>query len=308
MTPPPILLAGATASGKSALALALAERLGAVIINADSQQAYGDWRILTARPTEAEEAQAPHRLYGTLPFEETLSAGDWVRRVLSLLEETRAAGRTALLVGGTGLYFRALTEGLVALPPVPLPIREALDARRADDGLGALVAELSARDPETAAGLDHANPARVLRALEVLEATGRGLAAWQRETPPPALPLSAAHAFVLDGPADWLDARIERRLATMLSAGALGEVSAARARFHDRSLPGWRALGARDLAAHLDGTIPLAQAAEAVRLATRRYAKRQRTWFRNQMPAWTRLDATAAPDRLLQTALKHLDT
>ncbi|MEL6338133.1 MAG: tRNA (adenosine(37)-N6)-dimethylallyltransferase MiaA, partial [Pseudomonadota bacterium] len=177
----PVLLAGPTGSGKSGLALALAERLGGVVVNADSQQVYGDWRVLTARPSVAEEAQAPHRLYGFLALDAPYSVGQWLRDLAAVLAEVRATGQRPIVIGGTGLYFTALTEGLAEIPPVPPEIRAKAEARLATDGLPALAAALATRDPATAQTLDLANPARVLRAWEVLEATGRGLAAWQAE-------------------------------------------------------------------------------------------------------------------------------
>ncbi|MEM7526529.1 MAG: tRNA (adenosine(37)-N6)-dimethylallyltransferase MiaA [Pseudomonadota bacterium] len=300
----PILIAGATGAGKSHLALALAQEVDGWVINADSQQVYAPWRVLTARPGPAEEARAPHKLYGHLPLEAAHSAGDWLRALALVLEAARAAGAVPIVTGGTGLYFRALTEGLSPVPPVPAAVRAALAARLECEGLPSLAADLAARDPETMRGtagaLDRANPARVLRALEVLEATGRGLAAWHAEAAPPLLPEAWCHRLVLEAPADWLNRRIEVRFAAMLKGGAIEEVEAVRAAGADPSLPGMKAIGVAEIARYLDGAITLQTAEAEGAAATRRYAKRQRTWFRNQMPGWTRL--TPGPD-LLDRAL-----
>ncbi len=277
----PVLIAGPTASGKSALATRIVARDGGLIVNADALQVYADWRILTARPSPAEEAALPHALYGHVARNEPYSVGHWLREVAPLL----SGPLRPVIVGGTGLYFTALTTGLARVPTVPAAIRAEADARRAAEGVGALLAEL---DPPTAARIDTANPARVQRAWEVRRATGRGLADWQAETGPPLLPLSQATALVLRPDRDWLARRIEERFDAMLAAGALDEVRAA--------LPHWtpaapwaRAIGAAELVAHLRGEMTLDQAREAACIATRRYAKRQRTWFRNRMRDWTAL-------------------
>ncbi len=274
----PVLLAGPTASGKSAVALALARAQGRAVVNADALQVYGMWRVLTARPTEAEARQAPHLLYGHVGYGD-YSVGHWLREVADLLRDHP----NPVIVGGTGLYFNALTRGLAPIPPVPEAVRERSEARLRDDGAGALLAEL---DAETAARIDRANPARIQRAWEVLQATGRGLAAWQAETPKPLLPVSAvAAALVLRPDPDWLGARIDSRFDTMLARGALDEVRAVLPHWDARA-PWARAIGAPELVAHLQGDMALSDAAAAARLATRQYAKRQRTWFRNRMAGW----------------------
>ncbi len=274
----PILIAGPTASGKSALALEIASRFGGVIVNADALQVYGNWRILTARPDADELARAPHRLYGHLDADAAYSVGHWLRDVAPLL----AGPERPIVVGGTGLYLSALTEGLAEIPPIPPEIRTEADARLAEQGLGTLLADL---DAETAARIDTRNPARVQRAWEVLHATGRGLAHWQRRTPPPLLPLSRAQALRLEVPRDVLADRIARRFDWMLANGVLAEVQA--------NLPDWnsrrassRAIGATELIAHLRGEASLDEAREAAIIATRQYAKRQRTWFRARMGDW----------------------
>ena len=278
----PVLIAGPTASGKSALALAVAER-GGRIVNADALQVFADWRLLTARPSPAEEARAPHALYGHLPFEADYSVGAWLREAAPLLRD----GPRPIVVGGTGLAFRALTEGLADIPATPPAIRAEAAARLRREGLPALVAEL---DPATRAGLDLSNPMRVTRAWEVARHTGRAIRDWQDETPPPLLPLARCEAVVLDAPAGWLDPRIARRFDAMLEAGVLAEVEAVLPRW-DPGRPAARAIGAPELVAHLRGEATLAEARDRAVLASRRYAKRQRTWFRSRMAGWRRLDA-----------------
>ena len=283
----PVLIAGPTASGKSALALALAEARGGVIVNADALQVFDAWKILTAQPSGEDRARAPHLLYGHLAYDATYSVGDWLREVAPLLD----GPVRPILVGGTGLYFSALTEGLAEIPPVPPEIRAEADARLAQGGLAAMVAEL---DAGTAARIDRANPARVQRAWEVLRATGRGLARWQAETPPPMLPLARAETLVIEAPKAWLEPRIERRFDAMLAAGALAEAEAERARW-DPALQSAKAIGAAELIAHLEGRLTLAEARAAVVTATRQYAKRQRTWFGARMRAWRRIAAESPP-------------
>lgn len=294
----PILIAGPTASGKSALAMALARATGGVVVNADALQVYAGWRVLTARPSEAEEAAVPHALYGHVGMERPWSAGHWLRAMRPLLEDPRPA----VIVGGTGLSFLALTEGLAEIPPVPPGIRVRGDALRRAGGAAALAEALARRDPATLAGLDAANPMRLQRAWEVLEATGRGLAAWQAETPPP-LVTDAVRLLVAPDP-DWLSNRIAARFDAMLAAGALDEVRANLAL--DPAMPSMQALGARELAAHLRGETSLAAARDAAIAATRRYAKRQRTWFRARMRGWQALDP--ADPGMVGTALALLGT
>jgi tRNA dimethylallyltransferase len=271
----PVLIAGPTASGKSALAMELAARDGRVIVNADALQVYGCWRLLTARPTEAEEASQPHALYGHLAHDAPWSVGHWLRALRDQL------ARPVVIVGGTGLYFTALTEGLAEIPPIPAAVRAEGDALRQGD----LAAMLAALDPETAARIDRANPARVQRAWEVQRATGRGLAFWQAQTPRPDLALAEAEALVLRPDVDWLNARIDRRFDAMMAQGALKEARAALP-WWAPGLPAARAIGASELIAHLRGEMPLAQAVAQAKIASRQYAKRQRTWFRNRMAGW----------------------
>jgi tRNA dimethylallyltransferase len=274
----PVLIAGPTASGKSALALAVAEVGGGVIVNADALQVFGCWRILTARPTPADEARAPHLLYGHIPFDADYSVGHWLREVAPLLRD----GPRPIIVGGTGLYFTALTTGLAEIPPVPAAIRQAAEARLRDTDLTTMATDL---DPATAARIDLKNPARVQRAWEVLRATGRGLADWQEDTGPPLLPLEQAAALVVSPDRDALAARIDARLDAMIGAGALDEVRTALPRW-DATRPAARAIGAPELVAHLRGETDLGHAIAAAKAATRQYAKRQRTWLRSKMGAW----------------------
>ncbi len=273
-----VLIAGPTASGKSALALELAARQGRAVVNADALQVFANWRVLTARPSPGEEAVAPHRLYGHVPGDEAYSVGRWLREVAGLL----AAEPRPVIVGGTGLYFTALTEGLAEIPEVPEEVRREAGVRLESQGLEALVAEL---DAPTRARIDTANPARVLRAWEVLRATGRGLAAWQDETPPPLLPPERAACLLLEAGRDWLAERIERRFDAMLAAGALEEARANLAGW-DPALPSAKAIGAAQLIAHLRGEMTMDEAREAAIIATRQYAKRQRSWFRARMRGW----------------------
>ena len=276
----PVVIAGPTASGKSGLALAIARAQGGRIINADALQVFDAWRSLTARPSLAEEALAPHALYGHVAFDEGYSVGHWLREVAPML-----AGARPIIVGGTGLYLSALTEGLAEIPAVPPEVRAEADALT----LGGLVAGL---DPSTAARIDLANRARVQRAWEVLRATGKGLREWQSETPAPLLPRTAAVPIVLEAPKDWLTPRIARRFDGMLADGALDEVRAVLPRW-DPALPAARAIGAPELVAHLRGTLSLDEARTAAIVATRQYAKRQRTWFRKRMRDWRWIDARA---------------
>jgi len=277
----PVLIAGPTASGKSALALAIAEAQGGVIVNADALQVFDAWPILTAQPGPQDRARAPHRLYGHQPHDAAYSAGDWLREVAPIL----AGPERPIIVGGTGLYFMALTGGLAEIPPVPPEVRADADAVLVNEGLAEMVAAL---DAETRVRIDTANPARVQRAWEVLRATGRGLAAWHADTPAPLLAADRAETILIDAPKDWLSPRIERRFDTMLATGAPDEARAEHGRWNP-ALQSARAIGAAELIAHLEGRITLDQARAAAIIATRQYAKRQRTWFRARMGGWRRV-------------------
>jgi tRNA dimethylallyltransferase len=282
-----VLIAGPTASGKSALALALAERLGGMIINADSMQVYRDLRIITARPTPAEEALCPHRLYGHVDAAETYSVGRWLADVAPVLAEAARRGVVPILVGGTGLYFSALTTGLAAVPPIPGEIRDTVRARLAAIGPQALHAELAVRDPHGAARLRPADGVRIARALEVVMATGRPLADWHHAGLPALIDPARAAKVFLNRDRSELYARIGRRFDAMLAAGALAEVEALAARGLDPNRPAMKAHGVPWLIRHLAGAITLAEAAEGAKMDTRRYTKRQGTWFRHRLPDFT---------------------
>lgn len=274
----PVLIAGPTASGKSALALSVVRAQGGIVVNADALQVYDGWRLLTARPSVEEERQVPHALFGHVGMEESHSVGHWLRQVAPIL----AGPLRPVIVGGTGLYLSALTQGLAAIPATPPELRAEGDALPLD----ALVAGL---DPRTGAGIDLRNRARVQRAWEVLRATGRPLADWQADTPPPLLPLSATTPLVLRPAVQWLDARIAWRFDAMLAQGALDEVRALLPRWRG-GRPAFRALGAEELRAHLEGRLTLEEARDRAVLASRIYAKRQRTWFRSRMEGWTAVE------------------
>jgi len=282
-----ILIAGPTASGKSALALTLAERLGGVVINADSMQVYRDLRIITARPTVAEEARVPHRLYGHVDAAENHSVGVWCRDARAALAEAKQDGRVPIVVGGTGLYFKALTQGLSAVPSTPADIRAAVRARCDQEGPEALHAELARRDPVMAGRLKPADRMRIARALEVLETTGRSLADWHGDGMPAILNPDHAVKVFLAIDRTELYRRIDARFDGMLAAGALDEVRALAARGLDPMLPAMKAHGVPWLRRYLLDEIDLQEAAEGGKRDTRRYTKRQVTWFRHQMPDWS---------------------
>jgi tRNA dimethylallyltransferase len=282
-----VLIAGPTASGKSALALALAEALGGTIINADSMQVYRDLRIVTARPTAQEEARVPHLLYGHVDAAENYSVGRWCVDASAALAAVERAGRLPVVVGGTGLYFKALTRGLAAVPPIPPQIRAAVRERLERKGIAALYAELGERDAATARRLMPRDRARVTRALEVMLATGRSLTDWHAEGMKPALDAQAAVKLFLDVERAEPYRRIDGRFDAMLGSGALDEVRALASRGLDPALPAMKAHGVPWLIRHLSGEIDLVAAVEGAKRDTRRYSKRQGTWFRHQLPDWT---------------------
>lgn len=296
--PKVILIAGPTASGKSALALGLAERSGGVIVNADSMQVYRDLRVLTARPTAAEEARAPHVLYGHVDAKENYSVGRWLGDAARVLGEAEAAGRLAIVVGGTGLYFKALMKGLSAIPPVPDEVRAKVRGETEAADTAALHARLAAADPLTAGKLRASDRQRILRALEVLAATGRPLAEWQEGGGNPLLPAGTPAVF-LSVPREVLHARIDARFDAMLKAGALDEVRALANRGLDWRLPVMKAHGVPWLQRYLADDISLADAVQRGKGDTRRYAKRQETFFRHQLPGWKWIEPVAALDCLV---------
>ncbi|MFD1341830.1 tRNA (adenosine(37)-N6)-dimethylallyltransferase MiaA [Litorisediminicola beolgyonensis] len=282
----PVLIAGPTASGKSGLALAIAEAQGGVVINADAIQVFSDWRVLTARPSPEDEARAPHRLYGHVPSDTPYSVGQWLREVAPLLAGTERP----IIVGGTGLYFTALAEGLAEIPETPADIRADAQARLETDGLASLLSELDAR---TRSRLDPQNPMRVMRAWEVQRSTGKPLAEWQDDMPAPLLPRVEAQCFLIDAPKAWLTPRIARRFDMMLDEGALDEARA-NAEAWSPALPSAKAIGAAELVAHVRGEMDLDTARDRAIVLTRQFAKRQRTWFRARMSDWQALDAQEA--------------
>ena len=255
-------------------------------------QVYRDLRVLTARPTPAEEAAVPHRLYGAVDAAVNYSAGAYAADAAQALAEARAAGRTPIFVGGTGLYFKALVQGLSAVPEIPAAVRDDVRARLERDGPEELHAALASRDPQSAARLNLRDRARVARALEVVEATGRSLTDWHRDALPPLLPEGSYQAVFLDVDRDALYARIDARFDAMLGQGALDEVAALAARKLDPLLPAMQAHGVPALIKHLNGELSLGEAAAIGKADTRHYAKRQFTWFRHQLPqfAWCGLD------------------
>lgn len=277
----PVLIYGPTASGKSGLALEIALQQGGVIVNGDALQIYQGWPILTAQPPAADLAQVDHHLYGHLAFDAPYSVGDWLRAVAPFLDAHTQGGPRPIIVGGTGLYFTALTEGLADIPPTPPSVRAQADATTLPD----LIADI---DPETATEIDLNNRARVQRAWEVQRATGRSIRDWQLETPPPMVPLTSCEPLAVSPNVDWLNQRIETRFDVMMAQGA-AEEAAAMAPFWDPSAPSSKAIGAREMIELLSGTRSADSAREEIIIATRQYAKRQRTWLRSRMKRWQKV-------------------
>ncbi|MGZ6020766.1 MAG: tRNA (adenosine(37)-N6)-dimethylallyltransferase MiaA [Phenylobacterium sp.] len=282
------LIAGPTASGKSALALRLAAAVGGEIVNADSMQLYRELRLLTARPSPQEEARAPHHLFGTVNAADGWSVGRWLRAATAVLDEIAARDRPAIVVGGTGLYFRALTVGLAEIPQVPPDVR----AQSGDDydrmGEMDFRGRLGAVDPAAAARIAPGDRQRLVRAWEVYAATETPLSDWQHNGRPAIAP-GSWRAVALEPPREALYARCDARLAAMVEAGVLAEVEALMARNLDADMPLMKAVGVREFTAHLRGETTLARALAAAQQETRRYAKRQTTWMRGQMAAWPRV-------------------
>jgi tRNA dimethylallyltransferase len=279
-----VLIAGPTASGKSQLALELAERLGGTIINADSMQVYSELSVLTARPSSADVTRVPHRLYGHVSVDTRYSAGRYQEEVAAALAEARSGGRVAIFVGGTGLYFDVLTKGLSPIPAVPAEIRVSTRLRFESLGRDAFFAELAQRDPATAAKLRVSDTQRILRAMDVLETSGLPLSQWQMMNGKPVLDGLRTARLVLAPPREILSQRIDRRFETMVQAGALEEARALRDL--DPTLPAAKALGLPQLRRHLSGETLIETAIAETQGATKRYAKRQMTWFRNRMKDW----------------------
>ena len=288
-----ILIAGPTASGKSALALRLAEHEGGEIVNADALQLYADLRVLSARPPAEEEARAPHHLFGVADAADGWSVGRWLRAATVALDEIAARGRPAIIVGGTGLYFRALTQGLADIPPVPETARAEAERLYGEAGEAAVRAALREADPAAEARIGPSDRQRLCRALAVARATGRALSDWQARTQPTLAPESW-RGVVLEPSRAALHARCDARLLSMVDQGAVAEAAALHARGLDPRLPAMKAVGLRELAAHARGETTLTEAIAAAQAAPRQYAKRQLTWLRNQTPDWPRIDAVEA--------------
>ena len=279
----PVLITGPTGCGKSALALELAARHGGTIINADAMQVFSNWRILTARPSPQDQATASHHLYGHVAGDTAYSVGQWLRDATPLLQ----GPVRPIIVGGTGLYFAALTDGLVDIPPIPADIHDTASQRIAAEGAGALLAEL---DQTTARRIDQKNPVRVQRAWEVQQTTGKGLAAWQDETQPAILPLEHVETLLLSADKTWLIKRIKARFEAMLAGGVLDEARQNQPAWAP-DLPSAKVIGAAQLMAHLSGQMTLDEVRKSVIIATRQYAKRQRSWFRARMTQWRVVNA-----------------
>lgn len=298
-----VLIAGPTASGKSALAVEIARRLGGTVVNTDSMQVYADLRIITARPTQAEEALVPHRLYGHVDGAVNYSAMRYAEDVAAVLGKLRQNGSLPVLVGGTGLYFKALTEGFSAIPPVPEAVRSAFRARVAEQETSQLHAELGRLDPAMAERLKPADRMRIMRALEVHLATGRSIASFQGERHPGPLDGVPMLKLFISPEREEVRRRIDRRFEQMIAQGALDEVAALRERRLDPLLPVMRAHGVPGLIAHLDGSLGLDEAITRGQADTRAYAKRQVTWFRHQMAGWQ----AVGPEAAREVALRALD-
>jgi tRNA dimethylallyltransferase len=307
-TPQPraILIAGPTASGKSGLALALAERLGGTVINADSMQVYRELSLLTARPAPEDEARAPHALYGFVSGREAYSAGRYAADAAAAIAQARAARRVPIVVGGTGLYFRVLLQGLSPVPSVDPDVRAYWRAQAAARPARELHALLGVRDPVTAARLMPTDPQRIVRALEVLESTGRSLADWQREPGTPVLAEAETVRLLVLPERAGHGATIEARFDAMLAAGGMEEVRALLALGLSSELPIMRALGVAPLAAHLRGSLLLEEAVATAKADTRQYAKRQLTWLRRNMISWQIVDAQQ-PQRIADLILSFID-
>ena len=288
-----VLIAGPTGSGKTGLAIEIAQRIGGLIINADALQVYAKWRVLTARPSEDELAQAPHKLYGHVDEAQEYSVGAWIKDVSDVLDNT---DKTPIIIGGTGLYFGALLNGLSEIPPIPHEIRTTGNAHRARDGAAFFLSQLGMHDPETLSKLDQNNPARLQRAWEVLEATGHGLSYWHARPTHPLILLEETTSILLNWQPNALNARIDTRFDAMMNSGALKECEAARAAGFDPTLPANRAIGAREIIGALDGNITMQEAVNKAKTFTHQYAKRQRTWFRSKMKDWHQINMPSTPD------------
>jgi len=298
-----ILIAGPTASGKSRWAIEVAAKIGGTVVNADSMQVYRELRVVTARPSPDDEQAAPHALYGHVSAAQRYSVGECLHPICPLLDSANTEGRPLVVVCGTGLYFKALTDGLAEIPPIPRDIGTAIRAEAREKGAAAMHARLARLDPEDAANIRPSDVARIVRALEVLEATGRSLAEWQRDAnTSPVVDGAQVIKVVLTPDATTVHQRISERAEAMAANGALAEVAALLALDLDPELPVMKAIGVRELGGHVRGDTSLDEAIAAVKTETRRYAKRQMTWFRGQMRNWRWLDDGRALDLAELTA------
>ena len=285
-----VLIAGPTASGKSQRALEIAATRDGVVVNADSMQVYRELTVLSARPSPTDEAIAPHRLYGHVGAATRYSVGAWLADVAPVVSEARRQGRLVVFVGGTGLYFKALTEGLATVPPIPAAIGERVAAEVAGLDSEAMHARLAALDPEDAAEVRPSDRSRILRALEVFATTGRPLASWKRMAGgPPVVDPDTAERLVLAVEMPEIHRRIAMRADAMVRGGGIEEARALVGLGLDPAMPAMKAIGVREFAAYLAGDMSLEEALTAIKTETRRYAKRQMTWIRTQMADWTRL-------------------
>ena len=278
----PILIAGQTASGKSKLAHQLAEKRDRVIVNADAIQVYENWRILTARPSIADEALTTHMLYGHIGAQIEYSVGHWLKDIQKIL----SIYPNPIIVGGTGLYFSSLTNGLIDIPVIPAQIKLEAKDRIQSEGLESLIEEI---DSKTLKKIDKNNPMRVQRAWEVMKATGRGLLSWHNETPKPLLEVKNCETILVDCDASFINNRINSRFDQMLDDGLLEEASSNFSTWDEKN-PSSKAIGAKELMAFLNDDISMEQLKEKVLIATRKYAKRQRTWFRSKMKSWKKIN------------------
>ena len=274
----PILIAGQTASGKSNLAIQIAKKHGGKIINADAIQVFDNWRILTARPSFADESLISHELYGHISGTVEYSVGNWIKEI----KEALSTNSRPIIVGGTGLYFSALTNGLVNIPQISKTIRLEAQNRITKNGFESLIREI---DDETTQKIDINNPMRVQRAWEVLKSTGRGLRSWHNETPKPTLNLNKCKAILVDGEVSIINKRINKRFDQMIEKGLFQEAENNLANWNNLH-PSSKAIGAQELIAYLKSEISIDKLRDDIIIATRQYAKRQRTWFRNKMKSW----------------------
>ena len=298
-----ILIAGPTASGKSGFALELAKKINGIIINTDALQVYDQWKILTARPDDQDMQGIPHALYGHVKMDRAYSVGEWIKDVKQILQHTDL---TPIFTGGTGLYFGALTNGLADIPAIPATIRIQGNQIRSTQGKDGFAEILQKHDPETYLRIDQNNPARLQRAWEVWQTTGKGLEYWKSTTPAPLIPLEDTRAMVLNWPVNLLNERIDQRFDQMMDAGAIHEVEGVKTHYWHPALPSSRALGAAEIIDAINSKITMQDAVIKSKTLTRQFAKRQRTWFRSKMSNWQQIDM--CDHVLLQKIIENIDT